>query len=91
MHAYIKGKKYVSSDYVASMSDVERKNRSRGNKTETIHKEWNMKENTWLWRDIFAAYSLRKQQLDISNNERSGKIENVLVPDVCVWALRCTK
>ena len=46
MHAYIKGKKYVSSDYVASMSDVERKNRSRGNKTETIHKESNMKENT---------------------------------------------
>jgi hypothetical protein len=66
------------------MSDVERKNRSRGNKTEIIHKEWNMKENIWLWRDIFAASSLLKQRLDINNNERSGKNENVLVPDVCV-------
>jgi len=37
MNAYMKGKKYVSSDYVASMSDVDR--RSRGNKTETRHKE----------------------------------------------------
>ena len=45
MHAYIKGKKYVSSDYVASMSNVERRNRSRGNKTETIHKEGNTKEH----------------------------------------------
>ena len=50
-----KGKKYVSGDYVASVSDVDCKNRSRGNKAETIYKDWNMKEHlhvTWHIRGV---------------------------------------